>query len=104
MATTSLLTAFNAALKDNKQIEDVDKAVIEAGRTIARAIDKISADPNATPTEVTKALYLTPHLVSILRELLATPAARKAVGLAGGEQKKASRLTLIQGEAKKAQA
>ena len=50
-----------------------------------------------------EALYLAPHLVAILRELLATPAARKAMGLASADTKKASRLQLIKDQAKKAQ-
>lgn len=98
---STIRAAFDAAVKANDQTKPVDDALIEAGRSIADAIDKITADELATPTEKTKALYLTPHLVSILRELLATPAARKAVGLASGEQKAASRLTLIKDAAKK---
>lgn len=100
---SSLLTKYNQAVEDNKHKEDVDEALIEAGRTIAKAIDDITADPEASATEKTKALYLTPHLVSILRELLATPAARKAVGLAAADQKKASRLSLIKDVAGKTQ-
>jgi|GEM_PF-4163372 len=99
----SLLSAFNAALEDNKQTEKVDAAIIETGRSIARSIDSILADPTASATDKTKALYLAPHLVAILRELLATPAARKAVGIAAADTKKASRLQLIKDQAKKAQ-
>ncbi|AXH47296.1 terminase small subunit [Microbacterium phage Franklin22] len=101
MAT--LLEAFNSAVEGNKQVEAVDDAIIETGRTIAKAIDDIVADPEASATEKTKALYLAPHLVAILRELLATPAARKAMGLASADTKKASRLQLIKDQAKKAQ-
>lgn len=97
----SLLDAFNNAVQENKQTEPVDEALIEAGRSIAKAIDDISHSPDATATEKTKALYLTPHLVGILRELLATPAARKAVGLATADSKKASRLSLIRDQAGK---
>lgn len=97
----SLLTAFEATIAGNKNIELVDDAIVESGRSIARAIDQITADPDASATDKTKALYLTPHLVAILRELLATPAARKTFGIAAAEQKAASRLTLIKGEAKK---
>lgn len=100
MAT--ILESYNAAIADNPHTEDLDAALIETGRAIADSIDKITADPEATATEKTKALYLAPHLVSILRELLATPAARKAVGLAAADQKKASRLGLIKDAAKKA--
>lgn len=96
---TSVLTAFNKAVDDNSHVTDVDLAAVEAGRSIAAAIDDIMADPKATPTEKTKALYLTPHLISILKELLATPLARKQVGLAANEGKSASRLKLIQGQA-----
>lgn len=101
MAHGPLRKQFEAAVKANTHIETIDGATVEAGRAIADAIDKITADDTATATEKTKALYLTPHLISILRELLATPLARKSVGLAAAEQKKASRLTLIQGQAKK---
>lgn len=97
----TLLSEFERGLKANTHFEDVDAATIQAGRSIASAIDKIVADPEATPTEVTKALYLTPHLISIQRELLATPAARKAVGIAAAEGKKASRLSLIKDQAAK---
>lgn len=93
--------AFDAAVAANTHTEDVDGALIETGRTIADSIDKITADPTATPTEKTKALYLSPHLVSILRELLATPAARKQFNLQTADTKKASRLTLIKDQAKK---
>jgi hypothetical protein len=99
---TTLLQAFNAAIEDNPHITDVDQAAVQAGRSIADAIDKITVDPDATPTEKTKALYLTPHLISILKELLATPLARKMVGLAAGEKKDASRLQLIQAQAAEA--
>lgn len=96
-----MLEAFNEAIETNKHITDIDLATVTAGRKIADAIDKVTADPTATPTEKTKALYLTPHLISILKELLATPLARKQVGLATAEKKSASRLTLIQDAAKK---
>lgn len=95
-----LLSAFNAAVEANTNVDKtVDSAVVEAGRSIADAIDKITADPDATPTEKTKALYLTPHLIGILRELLATPLARKNVGLVVGDVKTASRLSLIKKQA-----
>ena len=98
---SGLREAFDKAVEDNKHTEDVDAALIEAGRSMATAIDDIVADESASASDKTKALYLTPHLVSILRELLATPAARKQFGLAAADQKKASRLTQIKGHAKK---
>ncbi|WNT44396.1 terminase small subunit [Microbacterium phage Nicky22] len=102
----ALLTAFNKAVEEgtNKQVEvGVDDAIIQTGRSIAESIDAILADPTATATDRTKALYLAPHLVAILRELLATPAARKQMGLAANDTKKASRLQLMKDQAKKAQ-
>lgn len=54
--------------------EDEDAAVIAAGRAIAQQIDY--ALQHGAGQEVTKALYLVPHLMNVLRELGATPAAR----------------------------
>ncbi|QOP66594.1 terminase small subunit [Microbacterium phage Lahqtemish] len=102
----ALLDAFEKAVETgtNRQVEaGLDDAIIATGRSIAQGIDDILADPEASATDKTKAMYLTPHLVAILRELLATPAARKAMGLASADTKKASRLTLIKEQAKKAQ-
>lgn len=93
---TALLAAFNDAVEGNKQIEaKVDDAIIESGRSVAKAIDDILADPEATATDKTKALYLIPHVVSILRELLATPAARKQFNVAAGETRGSSRIANI---------
>ncbi len=92
----NLLAAFNAAVEGNKQVEvKVDDAIIESGRTVAKAIEDILADPDASATEKTKALYLIPHIVSILRELLATPAARKQFNVAAGDAKGSSRIANI---------
>ena len=99
----TLSEAFETALVGNAQVADVDAAIIQTGRSIAASIVDILADPEATATDRTKALYLTPHLVAILKELLATPAARKAVGLATADSKKASRLQLMKDQAKKSQ-
>ncbi|NEG56143.1 terminase small subunit [Bifidobacterium platyrrhinorum] len=64
---------------------DADAAVIASGRAIARQIDY--ALRHGTGQEVTKALYLVPHLMNVLRELGATPAARVGVKAAVKEQK-----------------
>ena len=70
-----LLDAFNSGAKANKGLDEkVDAALVEAGRTLANQIDY--AVENLSGQDVTKALYLTPHLVNILREMRATPAAR----------------------------
>lgn len=103
MTAGRLLAAYESAVSANKHAEEVDAAIIEAGRQMAESIDKVLADPEASATDKVKALYLTPHLVGILREMLATPQARKQMGLAATETKKASRLELIKQQAKKAQ-
>ena len=77
-----LRDAFNASV-DASGLTPADAALAEAGRTIAGQID--DAVLNGSGQEVTKALYLTPHLVNILKEMLATPAARKSAGLSDKE-------------------
>lgn len=73
-----LLTAFERTV-GAKPRQDQDAALIETGRQIAAQID--CAVETLQGSDLTKALYLSPHLVNILRELLATPAARHAAGL-----------------------
>ncbi|MGI8682061.1 MAG: terminase small subunit [Mycobacteriales bacterium] len=70
-----LLKAYDASVEASRA-EEQDEALVEAGRRIAAQIDY--AVEFGKGQEVTKALYLTPHLVNILKELLATPAARLA--------------------------
>lgn len=48
-----------------------DQAAVAAGRKLADRIDE------AEGADATKAMYLVPHLVSVLRELHLTPAARE---------------------------
>lgn len=62
-----------------------DAAVIASGRAIARQIDY--SLQHGTGQEVTKALYLVPHLMNVLRELGATPAARGNIQNAAKEVK-----------------
>lgn len=68
-----LAEAF-AATVAAASVTDVDAALIEAGRTIAERVDRAAARGDGQ--ELTKALYLMPHLMNMLRELGATPAAR----------------------------
>lgn len=53
---------------------DLDAALLAAGRAIADRIDAAMCGDDHT--ETTKALYMVPHLVNILREMGATPKAR----------------------------
>ena len=70
-------------------VADVDLALIEGGRAVASQID--FSVRHGTAQEATKALYLLPHLMNVLRELGATPASRGEVqqaaagGGSGGE-------------------
>jgi hypothetical protein len=53
-------------------VEGADVALVAAGRRIADQIDTAVAAGDG------KALYLVPHMMTVLREMLATPAARAA--------------------------
>lgn len=51
-----------------------DHALLEAGRKIADRVDAAIASGDSL--EATKTLYLIPHMLNVLREMLATPSAR----------------------------
>lgn len=83
-----LRKAFDRSVGANQQIvADVDAALVEAGRKIADRVDEATATGEGQ--EVTKALYLVPHLMNVLREMYATPKARIDGGIgkedAGGK-------------------
>ena len=80
-----LRVAFDASVETSAHVTQVDHALVEAGRKIADRVD--SAVASGEGQEVTKALYLLPHMVNVLRELLATPASRQAAGLVATEPK-----------------
>ncbi|WP_028472975.1 terminase small subunit [Nocardioides alkalitolerans] len=73
-----LVVAYDVAVLAAGEVGRVDAAVVAAGRTIAQQIDDVME--TGTPLEKTKALYLMPHLLNVLRELLATPKARDDAG------------------------
>lgn len=74
----SVLSAFDKGVASSVDLDKkVDAALIATGRELANQIDFAVA--NLSGTELTKALYLTPHLVNILKEMRATPASRVAV-------------------------
>lgn len=81
-----LREAFDGTVVDSGLILPVDAALVEAGRKIADRVDEATA--TGVGQEVTKALYLLPHMVNILREMLATPAARRNAGLKEEERGK----------------
>lgn len=88
--------AFDATVGALKT-EPEDESIIASGRRIAERIDTAAASGDALAE--TKALYLLPHLMNILRELGATPAARaelKAKAKSGDTDKRA-KLTALRG-------
>jgi hypothetical protein len=97
-----LLNAFNASAKAAASATDEggldekrDAALVEAGRTIAARVDE--AIELGEGQEVTKALYLVPHLMNVLREMYATPKARHDAGLtAKGGASGGSKLAQLQ--------
>lgn len=84
--------AFDATVEACK-VADVDLALIEAGRKIADRVDAATATGEGQ--EVTKALYLVPHMMNILREMLATPAARAGLEQVVVEAKSGGRLASV---------
>lgn len=70
-----LREAFDASVEANSLlVSGIDSALVEAGRKIADRVDE--ATESGDGQEVTKALYLLPHLMNVLREMYATPKAR----------------------------
>lgn len=77
-----LRAAFDKSVAANRElIGDLDAALVESGRTIAERVDE--AIESGEGQEVTKALYLVPHLMNVLREMYATPKSRKDGGIGG---------------------
>lgn len=74
----ALRDAFDRSTETSRLIhQDLDAAILEAGRKIADRVDEAVATGEGQ--ELTKALYLIPHMTNVLREMLATPASRRAV-------------------------
>lgn len=73
----AMRNAFDASAATSSEVQQVDAALLEAGRKIADRVDEAVA--NGDGLELTKTLYLLPHMVNVLREMLATPASRQAV-------------------------
>lgn len=72
--------AFDRAVTANQELlDDLDAALVESGRALADHIDS-GADGG---------IYLVPHLMNVLREMYATPKARRDAGVgkedAGGK-------------------
>jgi hypothetical protein len=74
--TTATVDSYEEAVKHLKLLPS-DGALVTVGRKLAERID--AASGSFDQVKETKAMYLTPHLMNVLRELGATPAARAAV-------------------------
>lgn len=88
----ALRAAFDAAMAASKHVAlPLDGGLVEAGRKIADRVDEATATGEGQ--EVTKALYLIPHMMNILAAALATPASRAAAkAAAGGAEQAGGRL------------
>lgn len=96
----SVMTAAFDDAVEALDTEASDGALVAAGRRIAERIDSAASAGDAQSE--TKALYLVPHLMNVLRELGATPAARaeleaKAKANNGDNQKRAKLTALRSG-------
>ncbi|MFF1820384.1 hypothetical protein ACFVWG_23970 [Kribbella sp. NPDC058245] len=91
--------AFDQSAKTSAEVNPGwDAGLVEAGRKIADRVDEAVATGEGQ--ELTKALYLVPHMLNVLREMLATPASRaSAHGPAPAAPKdgKLAQLRAIQG-------
>lgn len=79
MEPLSLIDEFRFTVAASGRLRDVDAALVAAGEAICRQVGATLADEDASVTDKTKALYLLPHLVNILREMEATPRSRTEV-------------------------
>ena len=105
MTVGAVREGFDVASGDvNPQVAEVDAGLVALGAAIADQID--DALENGEGQERTKALYLGPHLVNILRELHATPEARRAAnviitdakgGAPSGSSRAGARLEALKG-------
>jgi hypothetical protein len=73
--SSSIRAAIDVSIQANAQlVADVDAGLVASARAVADRIDEAVA--TADGQELTKALYLIPHVTNLLREMLATPSSR----------------------------
>lgn len=75
----SLAESVESATGQMRWLQPTDQATVELAMTYARRIDE--ALETGEGQEVTKALYLGPHLLNTLRALGGAPAERKELGV-----------------------
>lgn len=93
----SLREAVDRSVESSRfLVVDVDAGLVAAARAVADRIDEAVA--SADGQELTKALYLVPHITNLLREMLATPASRVKADLPEDQvQGKLAQLRAIRG-------
>jgi ATP-dependent protease Clp ATPase subunit len=90
----TLRAAVDESIAANRSLlPGIDAGLVAAARAVADRVDDAIAVCDGT--ELTKALYLIPHVNNLLREMLATPAARAAAKLS--EVKPGGKLSAIRG-------
>ncbi len=77
----SLSSDLSAALDHMTWLTPTDGGAVALARLYAHQIDTVVAEHEVGSQELTKALYLGPHLLNTLRALGGAPAERKALGL-----------------------
>ncbi len=97
----SLLDAVNETIAATTELDaSRDAALIASAQKIAAHVDEATKEDGKVEVAV-KALYMIPHLNNILQQMLATPAARRAVEDAVKGEAHGSRLVNFQEEARK---
>lgn len=73
---TRLRAGFDKSVAAARHVQQdgVHAGAVAAGRALAEQIDNVIHDPEAPVGDKTKAMYLVPHLMNVLRELMLTPA------------------------------
>ena len=100
-APADLVGSLTVTVAAASWLKPTDQTAVDLAFTYARRID--SAIATGEGQEVTKALYLGPHLLNTLRELGLTPGARKDLDIEGevsgklSDLRKRASLTSING-------
>ncbi|TFD80704.1 hypothetical protein E3T54_02895 [Cryobacterium sp. Sr8] len=76
----SIREAVDKSIEINRHLLPEDAGLVSAARAVADRIDNAIATESGA--ELTKALYLVPHVTNLLREMLATPASRLSAKVA----------------------
>lgn len=93
----SLRAAVDESILLNRSLEPIDSGLVASARAVADRIDEAVATSDGQ--ELTKALYLIPHVTNLLREMLATPASRLAAGVVADKPKgKLAQLRAVSGD------